>query len=518
MNLLTLLTVDDEQHVHSGLDAIMDWASLGVDHVGAAMNGAEAIEQISRLKPDIIMTDVRMPVMNGIDLIREVRSIPDYTPAIIVASGYDEFEYAREALRHGVVDYMLKPVDEDELAHRLREIVRLQPTKIVGASARTPASRPELLAAIVAPPSPSRADYEQVVRAVTDELDSEPPFAVGLIVPMDLTDGEDESIASRIVTSLGQTKVRETASWTYQDKATSFGFLVADKALRSSAPHVDLWTRGLHRSLSDHLQSSVYLILGTPVDSVADLAASRASITEQLERNYRIVAPGYEVVGATTSPLDVLEFVNADEIIRAVEEGSIDAVDTALYAALATVSTGTVTSNAMRDWVVGLIRSINEILTDLGGDPLEETAALRPLISDIGLVPLKTIAARVTTYLRAAAVGIQALSESAKHGRVLRLRRIIEERFAEELTLAEVADEIGVNAVYLGQQFKVHVGVGFKEYQRRCRINEACRLLRTSNDRVADIARAVGYASYDYFTEQFRRETGQTPTKYRLKS
>ena len=72
-----------------------------------------------------------------------------------------------------------------------------------------------------------------------------------------------------------------------------------------------------------------------------------------------------------------------------------------------------------------------------------------------------------------------------------------------------------MNAVYLGQVFRDVVGVGFKEYQRRCRIREACRLLKETDMKVADVGAAVGYATYDYFVEQFRRETATTPSQFR---
>ncbi|MFW5685981.1 MAG: response regulator, partial [Spirochaetota bacterium] len=148
MSLLSLVTVDDEAHIHDGLDAIIDWKSLGYVHSGSALNGNEALALISSLRPDVILTDIKMPGIDGLELIESIRSWPDYAPVIIVISGYDEFDYVRTALRHSVYDYLLKPIDENELGVILSRTraERLSPRDATR-RARAPAPSPEPVAA-----------------------------------------------------------------------------------------------------------------------------------------------------------------------------------------------------------------------------------------------------------------------------------------------------------------------------------------------------------------------------------
>jgi two-component system response regulator YesN len=131
MSLLSIVTIDDEPYVHEGLDSLMDWERIGYVHAGSALNGEEGLSLIANLRPDVILTDIRMPAMSGLELIGRVREMSNYHPAFVVISGYDEFEYARTALRHQVDDYLLKPIDEQQLEEQLVRIgsrIRAQAT------------------------------------------------------------------------------------------------------------------------------------------------------------------------------------------------------------------------------------------------------------------------------------------------------------------------------------------------------------------------------------------------------
>lgn len=109
-----LLIVDDEIIIREALAGIIDYEKLGYDVIGTAKNGMEAYEIICRENPDVVLTDIRMPVMDGLELIeRTEKSNPDVW--FIVLSGYDEFEYARRAMRYGVREYLLKPTDPEQL-------------------------------------------------------------------------------------------------------------------------------------------------------------------------------------------------------------------------------------------------------------------------------------------------------------------------------------------------------------------------------------------------------------------
>ena len=109
MSLYSVLMVDDEQEVIEVITRKLNWEELGFKVCGSAGNGAEALEMAEELQPDVVMTDIKMPYMDGLELTRRLRSLyPDIR--IIIFSGFDEFEYAKEAVRLGAEEYLLKPI------------------------------------------------------------------------------------------------------------------------------------------------------------------------------------------------------------------------------------------------------------------------------------------------------------------------------------------------------------------------------------------------------------------------
>jgi len=119
--MLKALVVDDEYLVRMGIRETIDWSAHGVEIVGEADNGEDGLALALQHEPDVIVTDVRMPFMNGLELIEKIKE-HRLNAGIIVLSGYDEFQYAQAALRLGASSYLLKPVDTDELAASVRKL------------------------------------------------------------------------------------------------------------------------------------------------------------------------------------------------------------------------------------------------------------------------------------------------------------------------------------------------------------------------------------------------------------
>ncbi|WJH36656.1 histidine kinase [Paenibacillus sp. CC-CFT747] len=116
-----VLLVDDEKWIVESLKGTVDWRALGYEVVGEAYNGRDALDKMARMRPDVAFIDIRMPGMNGIELIRQVSAL-GYPVLCIIASGYAEFDYARQAMQHGAVDYCLKPFDREEIERVLDNV------------------------------------------------------------------------------------------------------------------------------------------------------------------------------------------------------------------------------------------------------------------------------------------------------------------------------------------------------------------------------------------------------------
>lgn len=116
-----VLIVEDEDIIRKGIAYTMDWVSMGCTIVGEACNGKEGIEKINELNPDIVLTDIMMPVMDGLEMIRTGFSQATFKP--IIMTSYADFEYAKQAIELGVSAYLMKPVDEEELKKNIAKVI-----------------------------------------------------------------------------------------------------------------------------------------------------------------------------------------------------------------------------------------------------------------------------------------------------------------------------------------------------------------------------------------------------------
>ena len=117
-----VIIVDDEPVIRRGLRETIEWDALGLEVAGEAADGKEALKLIREIRPEILITDIRMPEMDGIELIREIKKL-DLNIKITILSGYSDYDYLKAAIRLGVDNYLLKPIDNDELIANLTNAV-----------------------------------------------------------------------------------------------------------------------------------------------------------------------------------------------------------------------------------------------------------------------------------------------------------------------------------------------------------------------------------------------------------
>ena len=126
--MMKVLIVEDEEMIRKGIILTIDWQALDCTIVGEAANGLEGLEAVERLHPDLIITDIRMPQMDGIEMMQRLRQAGDNTHVIIL-SAYDTFSYAQSALRLGAVDYLLKPFHDGELEQAVTQVRQKLPSR-----------------------------------------------------------------------------------------------------------------------------------------------------------------------------------------------------------------------------------------------------------------------------------------------------------------------------------------------------------------------------------------------------
>ncbi len=136
--MLTVLIVEDEIYVRKGIVLTVDWAKLGCTVIGEATNGEEGLEAAKRLKPDLIVTDIKMPKMDGLTMMERLRDV-GVESAVVILTAYSDFSYAQQALRLGAADYLLKPFHDGELERVVERVLERSASKNAPLPDRLPA-------------------------------------------------------------------------------------------------------------------------------------------------------------------------------------------------------------------------------------------------------------------------------------------------------------------------------------------------------------------------------------------
>ena len=124
MDMLKVLLIDDEPFIVQGLAVLIDWSREGFEIAATAANGREALEYLQDHKVDLIIADIKMPVMGGLELLDVIRSEKVSEAYFVILSGYSDFAFARQAIQQNCMDYVLKPVEREELTAILRKVAQ----------------------------------------------------------------------------------------------------------------------------------------------------------------------------------------------------------------------------------------------------------------------------------------------------------------------------------------------------------------------------------------------------------
>ncbi|WP_158630119.1 response regulator [Cohnella sp. AR92] len=459
--------VDDEPLVLEGLRLMIDWRANGFEVVGEARDGEDALALIRSAKPDLVVTDIRMPVMNGLELIREARAAMDDSPRFVVLSGYSDFEYARKAMQYEAMDYLLKPIEPERMETLLGKL------------------RGELEHEGLPLTAPRLPD----VRAV--ELSPHSKLRVIL------TDGGDENSCRGLLEELagndedGSGKLRFRS---IQDGENRFGAVVwgAPQLLDSLLP---AFREKLRRTAGRQVQ----LFLSEWGDNVEQLEALYGQAKEDRDAAYR-----YPV------------FQSEEELCRLIEAGDPTSIRGAVDASFVRLNQMNASPEAIRTYALDLLCQ----LSSRYGIPFPKDAERkRPSLG----AESPEIARQITAWREALVeLSMKAAAERNRQPRlgggepaVAEAARIAQERFRESLKLSDIAREVYLDPAYLSALFKKTMGVSFQSYLHRIRIQEAKKLLRRTDLKIVEIARRTGYRDADDFACRFKEFAGMTPSEYK---
>lgn len=277
-----VILVDDEIYTRTGLRNLINWEACGFQVVDEADNGEDALALIEEQQPDLVITDIRMPVMDGLELIRLARERIAAPPSFIIISGYDDFAYAQQAVRYGVADFILKPIDEKVLEPTLRQLN----DKLLKAKQAKSQSEQLYNERFVPLMIKGEATDEAIAEWLKDRgMTAEGGFRYVLAEVNDVHPWREDGLSLQpgtVRAGIGRA-LKELLSLKQDpyihEHSKRSGFILPMASLDADQLDIARFAGKLQTLLSDRLQTPVYIYVGKPVRHLRELGRSYESAT-----------------------------------------------------------------------------------------------------------------------------------------------------------------------------------------------------------------------------------------------
>ncbi|GMK38690.1 hypothetical protein PCCS19_17440 [Paenibacillus sp. CCS19] len=539
---MIVLIVDDEQHAREAAKLLVPWEQLGVTELLEAENGAEAQEIITRKHPSIIVTDMHMPLTDGMQLIEWLDS-NEPEAKLIVISGYNDFKYVRHTLKHGGIDYLLKPIDPAQLLSAVHRAIEMrqqeeqdrikQIEQGITMNQYKPVYRDYLFGQLIAP---QHSETEPMIRQLAEQF----PSIAGAdqcraaLFPL-------HAVMPRLLRRFGGD--RDLAVFALQNVLNDF--IVNDWrigcAFRSPTDPEELivlfWQQASDdqncTSRTEQLVSALRTMFDLPfyagLSRVMPFPQEAANAVESARRgclSRNLLAAGSESVwseaAALAQPQDASSLPDLAALAEPIRLALLGRDDPSLRAALepwfmAASKLAVITPLHVERWqkqldIAALRWQHRE--NEEQGNTLAQPFSLRFLYEDSGALSLERTKQHWLERLLEHAEAMARLQRQERSV-IADMIDYIERHLQEDLSLQQLAARFFLSREYVSRRFRQETGVTLSEYVERHRMEHATKLLANRTYKVADIAELVGYTDEKYFSKVFKKHTGLSPQQYR---
>jgi two-component system response regulator YesN len=515
--------VEDEIVTREGIRDHVDWAAHGFELCGEAPDGEMALPLLQATRPDVLITDIKMPFMDGLQLCKIVRERMPRTKVVIL-SGHDEFDYAQQAVKLGVTEYLLKPVTAQQLQQVLQRLAlqldreRKEEEALRGLRQQVEESRAALI---------ERLWFKLLVGAISlpDAIEQSELLGVDLIARCYLV------VVIRIAPRHSGAKLDYSGCQRAQEVVSNLVGNDPDvSVLRKDLEELVLIVKGntpeylleAREVLLDQIQTQVdqstcQLIVGVgaPRSRMTDLGQSFLEALAAVENAARDQA-GEPAAGATAAEwLTVDKSALEDYLKCGVSEELEDFFDSFILP-LGTTRRSTIVKNYI---VLDIVFTTARLIRQWGGEPdqvLPELNRLEALLANVDTI--EDIKEHTQPILNRALSFRDAQANAQHSGVIQQAREYIHEHYMDsDISLHLLASRVGHSPSRFCTVFSEATGQTFKAYLTELRIKRAKELLRTTGLRPAEISDQVGYNDPHYFSLVFRKATGLSPRDFRLR-
>lgn len=523
--MLKVMLVDDEPFILQGLSVLIDWTEQGFEIVKTAANGLEALEYLKEDEVDLIIADIRMPGMSGLELLENIRQNHVTDAYFAIVSGYNDFSYARQAICNACVDYLLKPVAKDELI-RLLERVRsmhresLRKKKEESRQEKAYFAR-QLISVICGKYDRENLEYVKDrlklsggIRYIAVEIDGRDETA------RRMTEGEkrgqQRELYAACLTLLGKDGYHCVFDVSRQENSYDVGLIYCDRLAQEAGMEEQEYLDHFLGQIRRALNVPVVMLVGNRVESLEGLAESfRTAAVARSFQDFRLEESGAQLEGEIAGNGGKLCKRTLDRLVSAVEQNDRAEISRCAASLYEEMNNGGLDAR-----LVGL--NINYLLFQLvylaaAQDENVNQEEILHFISANAFEEgtIRGSRAHLVQFAREYADYLAQLRSRSARGVLAEIEKEIRENYSRNLTLRELSRKYFINSAYLGQIFRKKYGVSFKDYLNAYRMDRAAELLLHTDMKTVEIAERVGYHDPDYFINRFIAVKGCTPAKFR---
>lgn len=465
----TMLIVEDEKMIRQGIHVMVNRSNVEIEEVLECRNGLEALDILKRCKVDVMFTDIRMPKMDGIELVKAAKTLKK-PPKIVVLSGYDDFNYAVEMLKHGVEDYILKPIKREKIEEILKKLDKQLQMEEIDREAESYIFGKQFLSYLKNPVDP---DEEKKMEIKFKQYVQDKEYYIAIYGSTSYISLQEDFIRiehnGQIFHILGEKGLyaAENAGLCAGISSIHASFSECRIAYSEAvAARGHSWINNLsHYRWNGTLKEAE--------NGIDDEFASRLAL--------RLLTEHWEE--------SVKQYLN---MFFLAEHGQIREADLILQA------------EKIRE---ELYTAYSELFD--GEEPVLTKSPLSYINSQAYISAFQKSTQKIHNLLN------EKYDSSRNQKKVRTAVQYIRENYKRDLNMAMVSNHVSMNYSLFSIVFKEYTGVNFVTYLKNLRLEEAKRMLRETDEKVRDIAKAVGFENDKNFLKSFKASFGVSPTEYR---
>lgn len=520
--MLKVLLVDDEPFILKGLSMIIDWAGEGFEIVDMVSNAQKALVVLKKEQPDLVIADIKMPQMTGLELLAKVRQEKISDAYFVMLSGYSDFEYVKTALQNDCLDYMLKPVDRNELLNVLSKVRALHEEDV----------RKKLDDTIKEKEVYSR----NMISIIQGKFDSDNVEYVKRFL------GECEgcryicaelNLASEEIGAISEADKKKYQRELYQqcrhfldgedyrcifdvslhENSYDVGIIYSENLNKSTNLDETTYLEHLKNTLERSVGFPIQITVGNKVDSLEHLSESAKTVLMTGSFQRFEVHDGKAPDEAWNFSGKAPEKQHIDELLHAIarnEKENIEGLTKQLWDNLKMTD-----ERVIRMVINYMMFELLHLASDQDENINQQEVFQFINESTLEKINAEDAGENMTNLLQEYGDYLAQLRSNKSKGVLGLVEADMKENYKDNITLKDLGKKYYVNAAYLGQTFKKQYGESFKDYLNRIRIEAAAEKLLHTELKIYEIAEEVGYKDLDYFINKFIALKGCTPAKYR---